>query len=442
MANGNLTEYAIDRAYNIRRTVSMNSNSVSIITAGFTNCTETVPVGKAITNDVTSYKLKIGASFTGKSRFLPMKVYGLKIFEADELVKDYLPFYANGVAGLTNSLDATDILTSRTYIGSNLIPDGVRTNVVFEAGGNITDSDVEKEAYLEFDGVSSHAINTGLYMTKDTCVEVDFSLWSTTRNSGAGQDIFAYGSSSNSVYVRFGFEKTLQNFYYWFHDYDVSAKALGSAVNSRVPINHERLQFKLDGFNNKVMMTSNGNTLHDVDLYNAPRNLSDPNKRLWIGCSYSGTTRPALMKLYSCRVSEAGVPVRDFVPCTHGGQAGLYDLVNGVFYPHTGGKVCGAKCRGVEFQILPQPMRIAQSDGAGTLTCLAAGARSYEWYVDGQKIDNETSDSLTVEWTRKKPYTRIYSVVPVYAVFNETVRGEPASATVEMIPFGAIITIK
>ena len=61
-------------------------------------------------------------------------------------------------------------------------------------------------------------------------------------------------------------------------------------------------------------------------------------------------------------------------------------------------------------------------------------------------MPGETSDSLTLTWERAKAkmnnHTHTYSVKPVYTVFNETVKGEPATATVEYTPLGMILVIQ
>ena len=155
------------------------------------------------------------------------------------------------------------------------------------------------------------------------------------------------------------------------------------------------------------------------------------------------------MRLYRFKVTTDGVPVRDFVPCCMNGDAGLYDLCGKQFYPLAGGKVSGAKSKGVAFQMEPQPMTLRYSGArrTGMLTCLAAGAQSYEWYENGILMPGETSDSLALEWSEAKAksanniYT--YSVKPVYTVFNETVVGDAATTTVEYrSPQGLVISIK
>ena len=152
------------------------------------------------------------------------------------------------------------------------------------------------------------------------------------------------------------------------------------------------------------------------------------------------------MRLYRFKVTTGGELVRDFVPYSTNGVAGLYDLCGKQFYPLAGGKVSGAKSKGVAFQIAPQPMTLKYSGSrrTGTLTCLAAGAQSYEWYENGVLMPGETSDSLALEWSEEKAgSTYTYSVKPVYTVFNERVVGDAATTTVEyMSPQGLVISIK
>jgi len=85
-------------------------------------------------------------------------------------------------------------------------------------------------------------------------------------------------------------------------------------------------------------------------------------------------------------------------------------------------------------------MKIDQG-GTGTLTCLAAGAQSYEWYEDGVFME-EPSNSLELDWDQHRPHTRTYSVRPIYTVFNEKVVGEAAETMVEYTPIGTIIRVR
>ena len=436
--------FTITNACNIRRTVVIDSNTVCFVTAGWTNTTLSAgQYGMPATVDTQVRSLKIGANFAGDSRYLPMKIYGLKIYESNNLVKDYVPFIENGVGGLKNSRDASDVLLSKTRINySGTVSDGVKTNVVFDVGGNVACTDGSDEAYLEFDGTNGHAINTGCVLTKNSCVEADFSVWNTKYNN---QQYFfeqrghvaSDTSQNNGVWLRLYMNSAFR-YSYFFSDMGTF-----SGTDTGIPVSNDRIQFRLDSYNNQLTITKAGKNLWSTPkALVGTRTWTTCTTNLWIGSNWNGGSDAASMRLYSFKVSEAGRVMRNYVPCVRNGQAGLYDLENNTFSALAGGKVSGATLKGEAFQIAPEPAKLAKGDAPATLKCLAAGAQSYEWYVDGVKIDGETGETLSVEWIGKRPYTRTYSVRPVYTVFNERVLGGPAEALVEFTPQGLAISIR
>ena len=439
------TVFGVEKAYNVRRSVSMaGDGNLAVVTAGFTNLTWKSPV--AFNPDHTFSErrtLKIGSNLAGDGRHLPMKIYGLKIYESNDLVKDYVPFIENGVGGLKNSLDASDVLLSKTRINySGTVSDGVKTNVVFDVGGNIACTDGSDEAYLEFDGTNGHAINTGCVLTKNSCVEADFSVWNTKYNN---QQYFfeqrghvaSDTSQNNGVWLRLYMNSAFR-YSYFFSDMGTF-----SGTDTGIPVSNDRIQFRLDSYNNQLTITKAGKNLWSTPkALVGTRTWTTCTTNLWIGSNWNGGSDAASMRLYSFKVSEAGRVMRNYVPCVRNGQAGLYDLENNTFSALAGGKVSGATLKGEAFQIAPEPAKLAKGDAPATLKCLAAGAQSYEWYVDGVKIDGETGETLSVEWIGKRPYTRTYSVRPVYTVFNERVLGDAAEALVEFTPQGVVMSIR
>lgn len=430
-----------------RRTIIFTSNSMTVVTDGYTNCVESVNSDFGASYNIQRYTLRVGCNYAGDGRYSPMKIYGLRIFESGVLAKDYVPFVTNGMGGLRNSLDATDTIFSKTRINySGTVSDGVKTNVVFDVGGNVACTDGSDEAYLEFDGVNGHAINTGFSLTKDSCVEADFSVWNTKYNN---QQYFfeqrghvaADTSQNNGVWLRL-YMNSAMRYSYFFSD-----MGSFSGTDTYIPVTNERIQFKFDSYNNQLTITKGGQNLWSTPkALTGTRTWTTCTTNLWIGSNWNGGSNATGMRLYSFKVSEAGNMVRNYVPCVHGGQAGLYDLVNNTFSALVGGKVSGATINGDTFQIAPQPARLIHKDGfnSTTLTCLAVGgAQSYQWYVDGVKIDGATSDSYTVNWEKiPAPYVRTYSVKPVYTVFNEKVLGNAVSAVVEMAPRGTVMVLK
>ncbi|MBR3221630.1 MAG: hypothetical protein IKF72_05290 [Kiritimatiellae bacterium] len=430
----NIKRISLANAYNIRRMVAFDSNTVYVTTAGFTNLMEHAAAGKEIVNPMNSYTLHLASHARATSGFAPMKIYGLKIYEHNVLVKDYRPIVTNGVPGLIDQLHPTDVRFSSTYLG------GTRTNVVFEAGGNFTCTDGSNEAYLEFDGVSGHLINTGYVITPNSCIEADFSVYNTVYN---GQQEFFKQELSNSnpnilarLYINSAYTLSYQ-----FDDY--STYQTGVGINTQISAaDNRRRQFKLDGYNSQVTIKCGNETLFDQPMAR-DHNNTGRQQVLKIG------TNRAHMRLYSFKISESGTETRNFVPCLTNGVAGLYEQYTKVFYPLAGGKVRGLGTKGSgAFVTEPQPATLTSSGVANTttLTCFAPSAQSYEWYEDGVLMPGETSDSLTLTWEKAKAKTgnhsHTYSVKPVYTVFNEKVKGDPVAATVEYTPFGMAVRIR
>ena len=391
----------VSTAHGIRRTVSLDSNSVALVTAGYTNFTGRVSAANVFSPDFAypCRTLKIGAAFAGQGYYSPMRIYGLKIYESGNLVKDYVPFIENGVGGLKNSLDTTDTLFSRTRLYyKDTFSDGAKTNIVFDVGGNVACTDGSDEAYLEFTGVNGNCINTGYVVTKDTSIEIDYQLWNTRHNGQ--QFLFEQrdGTTKGGIWARV---------YYGGSATDYTAKLSYSmcdndngtfhAKATTIGISNHRQTLTLDGYEGKIKVVRGAQVLHDKtfaqDSYNFSRTRTTCATNLWIGGNWSGTSSAASMRLYSFKVSEAGRVKRNYVPCVRNGQAGLYDLENNTFSALAGGKVSGATLKGEAFQIAPEPAKLETGDAPATLKCLAAGAQSYEWYVDARSIPCSTSAS-------------------------------------------------
>ena len=419
-------------ATDIRRTFTFSSNTFQVVTAGYTNLTRTATAAQSIQNDLTTYPLHLASYSNGSGAYGPMKIYGLKIFEDNVLVKDFKPFVTNGVPGLIDALNPSDMRFFTTYGGGSK-----GTNLVAEVGGNLDSltSVREREAYLEFPETGS-GIDTGYSVGRDSCIEADLSLW----KAGIGsQELINQDAGSDSCYVAFtsaGGTKQI-----WFKYADTS----GNTAATIYTVN-DRTQFFADRHTGNLTIKRG-----DAELYNKAMDTN-------YACTRTGGSQTlkigrsnAAMRLYGFKiyeyVNDLKTPVRDFVPCVTNGVAGLYDLCGTGFYPLTGGKVSGKTAAGVDaFVTVPQPARLTRN-GAGstaTLTCFAPSAQSYEWYEDGVLMPGETSNALTLNWERTKAdnYIHTYSVKPVYEVFNETVRGEAVSAAVEYIRSGTTILVR
>ena len=422
----------VETACDGRRTVTITSNSYAFVTAGYTNVAWTTTGGIKENQNYWGIKLACNQSYDGG--FTPMKIYGLKIYESGALIKDFRPFVTNGVAGLIDRLDTSKKLFPITYCSNN------KTNVVAEAGGDLEREGYtaasESEAYLVFDGVSGHNINTGYVITPNSCIEADFSVYDTSYNGQQGY--FKQDAGTGCILARL-YMNSAYTLSYQFEDWAGNTTGVNTGISAA---SNERRQFKLDGHNNHVTIKRGDEVLYSADMTKT-HNYTGTTKKMIIGDT------KACMKLYGFKISESGTETRNFVPCVTNGVAGLYELHTKAFFPLKGGKVIGKGTKDVSnFVAVPQSATLTK-DGDGntaTLTCLAPSAQSYEWYEDGVRMPGETSDSLTLNWERAKAkpnnHTHTYSVKPVYTVFNEKVLGDAATATVEYTPQGMVISIQ
>lgn len=430
----NAPEIRVETACDVRRTVSVSAKNYTFVTAGYTNRSWSTSGG--ITENLASYSVKIGCNQDASGGFTPMKIYGLKIYESDSLVKDFRPFVTNGVPGLIDALNPSDQRFCTTYTDST-----IKANRMAEAGGDLEREGYtaasESEAYLVFDGVSGHNINTGYVITPNSCIEADFSVYDTSYNGQQGY--FKQDAGAGCILARL-YMNSAYTLSYQFEDWTGNTTGVNTGISAA---SNERRQFKLDGHNNHVTIKRGDEVLYSADMTRAHTYTGTAKKMI------IGDTR-ACMKLYGFKISESGTETRNFVPCVTNGVAGLYELHTKAFFPLTGGKVSGRGYKGQsgEFEIAPQPATLTKN-GTGntaTLTCLAAGAQSYEWYEDGVLMEGETSDALTLNWDRAKAkmnnHTHTYSVKPVYTVFNEKVVGNAVTATVEYTPQGMVISIQ
>jgi hypothetical protein len=444
----------VDYAYNVRRTVSASANNIRLETAGYTNFN--ITSSSPVTANLNSTLLQVGLR-AGSYPAMPMKVYGLKIYETEggieTLVRDYQPCISNSVPILCDVLAAPTLGLLPTVYGSRNAtvygsPDNnAHTNIVCEAGGDIQGDEAAKDAYLDFDGVDGHLINTEYVVTKDSRVEADFALWNNNFRmaSATPSPVFFHQKSSGTDGIWFSLYYPSGTFRYGWRFSDRNNGA--NEWFKKTFITNERVKFVFDAPNDTVTSYRGGVALETLKLAQGNGTLTATTCSTTLRIGGSCDSRYATgMRLYGVKIYKSGVLDRNFVPCLTNGVAGLYETCQNRFFPLTGGKVRGKGYKGQsgEFVISPQPARLTRT-GTGstaTLTCLAVGAQSYEWYENGVLMPGETSDSLTLAWTKAEPHVRTYSVVPVYTVFNETVKGDPATAEVEYLPTGMTIVIR
>ena len=120
------------------------------------------------------------------------------------------------------------------------------------------------------------------------------------------------------------------------------------------------------------------------------------------------------MKLYSFRLFENDVLVRDYVPAVKDGVAGLQDrLPGGKFLaPATGAFTYGGA---FPVEVEQSVSKIVHGETA-TLTASAPGATSYRWLKNGAPIEGGVNGTLVVEWRRPGNWsTDAYQAIAQFA---------------------------
>ena len=424
---GDVGYMSVGTEYGIRRTVAMNSSSVWFVTAGYTNVVQTSSPALTATSNT---KILIG-NRSDLTRYLPVRVYGLRLYENDVIAKNYVPIVTNGVPGMIDTISGS-VLYPMTDNGNT-----ATRSLVVRAGGEFDShtSAYEKDAYLEFPGTQS--LDLGYSLTPNSCLEADFSIWDTYKYGNGNQELIRQDNGASGTFVRLAGVGVSYDDLWW--QYSDGSKG---TIESTVKNSNERRQYIFDSYHGTTTFKCGETVLYSVTM---PETRSSTTGSGSLKLGYSN----AYMRLYGLKISESGTEVRNYVPCVTNGVAGLFEKHTKTFFPLTGGKVSGKTAANEdEFVTEPQPARLMSSgtDSTATLTCFAPSAQSYEWYEDGVRMPGETSDSLTLNWERSKAkmnnHTHTYSVKPVYTVFNEKVLGEAAEATVEYTPLGTLIFIK
>ena len=433
--DGNLVPPKQTSAKDVRRTLIVDNHTgfAAIMTAGFTNYAANVTA--AAENLAYGNTLKLSSSYSGGSGYSPLKIYGCRIYESGSLVRNYVPYLKDGMAGLRD-----------TGTGGFIAASG---RVAFTAGGNIASND-RSDAYLE--ASRTQAINTGYLMKgSQSRIECDFAYVDCTSNSTGtanyqqrsfGQDMG--GGLVYSMYIngsgefRFGFGNGTT--------FNISGNVFGKADTVR----HTAI---LDGKNSVAKLVTNGVT-NSYDY----SSFAHGNDSTWpMGIFATPTVQNAsawrngsIMKLYSLRIYENDELLHEYIPYKKGNVLGLYDTVDKVVKTDarnsaTPFKIGGMGVDGAERWIVtPQSCVLRKGDGPVTLVANAVGAVSYKWTKNGAAVSGGADGELTVEWERRSAdyMTDTYTVTPVYDVFGIATEGEPKAIKVTNVPRGQVMIVR
>jgi len=239
--------------------------------------------------------------------YAPMKIYGCRIWEAGQLVRDLRPCLVDGIAYLRDRV--TGIRVGNTIKGTG----------VLAYGGDIPEE--LDDAYVQ--SLGSRALNSRFFMCPDARIELDYAFNEAHKNSQQrllGADAGSYVTSS-AVYsggsgVSFG---TGDKFVGQGTDYDPDVYRHTVIIDSA----NDRYYFTtgfLTNWTDTIKSTRTNTGVFPIGILGGCTAKD--------GCAFNNLAKA---KLYGARFYKGGVLVHDYVPCVKGAQAGLKDLVDGVF---------------------------------------------------------------------------------------------------------------
>ncbi len=411
------TSTGVPLATYVRRSGMLDAanKKVSLSTAGFTNYTATI---SSCTNTCTK-SLILFANVYKNGNYARMRLYGFKIYEDGVLVRDYVPYVIDGVAGVKDN------------VGGSFTAGG--NGNAFSWGGDIQG---EQDAYLEADG--TQAINTGYLPNPETKIVVDFRM---VEVMGQMRPFGEANTMNAELYID-GSATGSGNFAFGVGDIWTKSKTMAADLKRHVAT--------LDVKNKACSITTDGKISLSGTITNDCTKTAGHPLAIFAksinagGTSFSGRAK---MRLYSAKIYESGVLVHEFLPYKNGAVIGLCDTVTGTVKADAlssatafqiGGM--GVDGGGSAFEVAPQNTKVGPNKTA-TLTAYAAGAVSYRWTKDGGVVAGETAGSLTVAW-EKTPQQSVYAVTPVYSVNGRAAEGTAAEAAVENLSRGTVICIR
>lgn len=270
------------------------------------------------------------------------KWYYIKVYRSGTLVRDYVPCVRNsdGVAGLYDKVENKFYTNS----GTGSFGSGAATGVLVE--------EYQRVEYIENSG--TQYINTGYYWTSDN-VRAVLSANVTTHNQGEslfgneeyiGRDRYfaLIPHNSGGTMKIFSLDRNLIEFTYPLSTdmiLDVSASTKGSDkyVNLAITSNGSTKNYGGKATTGGSVITNPNNLKTGVgEIYLFANHNSGAGAVTGGTPNRVGNQIVGKMKVYSFKMYDNNILVRDFVPVVRSrdGVAGMYDMVGHKFYTNAG----------------------------------------------------------------------------------------------------------
>lgn len=281
------------------------------------------------------------------SQKIQMKLYFLKLWDNDVLVRDFIPvkrksdnvvglydlindeFYTNAGTGefIAGNIKAKKL--KLTYL-NNRLPSGYTQLEYIESTGQQTNATATKSASY---------IDTEFIPTLGTRIELKQQF--TTLPTGSNEGVC--GCNSPRFAWGLGNFSTKKNFYFGLGKQNIESTVQRDTNTHIFKLNYVDKTWGVD--NASGSFTETGDTLPVRSIYLCARNSS--------GQTEGYANKPCNCKIYYFKLWENGVLLRYLIPAKRNSNnaIGMYDIVNNKFHPNIGnkaftaGNVLGIKLR-------------------------------------------------------------------------------------------------
>ena len=282
--------------YNIRKEMNTTHISPTLVggSSGLVNFTSPVPM--------TIFTINTNGTLA--SNKLVGRVYSFDIYDKYTLMRKMIPVkkVSNGICGLY------DIITKTFYPSSGAV------NFIGKEFISLPSDYIELESITS---TGTQFIDTGYIPDYTTKVEVDCIFPCTSSGS-----YYLFGARESSYVDNYSFQTTTGVYY---SKYGTADKSFGSSFANRMIIQK----------NGKYVSANETMTATNVDCnFTCKRNM------YIFGCNSAGTLYGGCpVTLYRCKIWDKGTTlIRDYIPVQQKSTntVGLYDLIEGQFYPNAG----------------------------------------------------------------------------------------------------------
>lgn len=361
------------------------------------------------------------------------RLYGFKIYEEGQLVRDYAPICQGGTYALLDKVQGKVLAKASTSEFTGYTPNNDLDEAFFVAAMR------DEDAYIESDG--TQGINLGYHTTPNTRYEIDYQFTNIgyqNRPFGAA----ASGAPSSEIYVQGNGKLAFGAGDSW------TAQTTGVAadLNRHVAVldiaNHEC------GYSGYKMFAFTSATL-------CTKTVAVPTWLFAQGTNAAGGHgNHSKMKLYAFRIYESGTLVHEYLPYKNGDAVGLYDTMTGDVVTSTvsgsnafvyGGGMGYGKFAGVKTVLTTDPVdTVVKPNKAATLSAFAPGAIRYVWTRNGEVLAGASGPEITVVWQSPKSAggTLVYAATPVFLKDGVEVLGTATEADVTMEPLGMVLILR